>query len=224
MGADPSFPVISVVGNGSFHCPAPAGRWETAVEGKAPSRSFLAWDRISHKMRHWAMRLRNARDVTMTRRKIHQAILFGITIAMFLVALGFWIFKDRRTEVFAITAVAYLAALGILSLACRWILPRDLLNRPERPSEFLQIHLGPVTPAVAGLLSAADVVSVEEFRGQEHILRRLDRSFPAGIWSLSAEESAGEIIAWAVDFRSEASPVLDFSESHGEGRLTCLPS
>lgn len=159
----------------------------------------------------------------MTRRKIHQTILFGITIAMFLVAMGFWIFKDRRTEVFAITAVAYLLTLGILTLVCRWNVPQDLRKRPERPPEFLQIHLGPVTPSVAGLLSAADVISVEEFRGEEHILRRLERSFPEGIWSFSAEESAGEIIAWAVDFRSEASPVLDFSESYGQGRLICLP-
>jgi len=158
------------------------------------------------------------------RRKIHQTILFSITIAMFLVAVGFWIFKDRKTEVLAITAVAYLVTLGILTLVCRWSVPRDLRKRPERPPEFLQIHLGPVTPSVAGLLSAADVVSVEEFRGREHILRRLDRSFPAGIWSLSTEESAGEIVAWAVDFRSEASPVLDFSESYGQGRLICLPS
>lgn len=153
----------------------------------------------------------------MTRRNTHQALVVALTIAMMIAV--WWLAIERRFIAVALVVAFFLLAGPLLRLILRRDVPLYLRQRPEAPPEFRQIHLGPVTPAVRALLAQGAVIKQTEVRKQSHILYRWEKSFPEGEWSCLAEESAGEILAWSVGFKSAASPVLDEGEAYGEGQL-----
>lgn len=155
----------------------------------------------------------------MTRRNTHQILIFGLTIAMMIAVV--WLAMERQFIAVALVVVVYLVAGLVLRPILRRNVPLHLRQRPEAPPEFRQIHLGPVTPAIRALLEKGTVINQTEVRKRHHLLYRWQKSFPEGEWRCLAEEAAGEILAWSVDFKSAASPVLDESEAYGQGQLIC---
>lgn len=155
----------------------------------------------------------------MTRRNTHQTLVVGLTIMMMIAV--WWLAMESRFVAIALVVAFYFVALAVLRQILRRDVPLHLRQRPEAPPEFRQIHLGPVTPVIRALLEKGTVIKQAEIRKRPHILYRWEKSFPEGEWSCLAEEAAGEILAWSVGFKSIASPVLDESESYGQGQLIC---
>jgi hypothetical protein len=160
----------------------------------------------------------------MTRREIHQSIVWGCTIVLLVAVVCIALFVEQKFAAFATLAVAYMSAMFILPFIFRRNILPHLRKKPDAPPEFRQIFFGPITAEVADLLAQATVVKDGEFRKRRHVLYRWEKSVPEGVWTGYAEEAAEQVVAWGVEFRSVVSPVLDFSESEGEGQFICLPS
>jgi len=159
----------------------------------------------------------------MKRRNIQLILLQMATAAMFVSVLMALIRGHEFGDVARIL-VAWLLVLAILAVVCYRSVPIPLRTRPEPPPEYFEIRPGSVTPRGSALLAEAVILNDRCYCKQQHVLYRLKRCFPEGVWYCLAEEAAGEIVAWEMKFESAASPLLDRSRAAGEGRLILVPS
>jgi hypothetical protein len=159
----------------------------------------------------------------MKRRTIHLILLQLTTAAMF-VSVAMALIYDKGFGFAATVLAAWLLVLGILTTLCLWSVPDLLKKWPEMPPEFLEILPGSVTPAARAMLAKSVIVKDRSFRNRRHILYRLEQPCQEGLWRCFAEETAGKIVAWEVEFESADSPLLDRVRAAGEGRFILVPS
>ncbi len=150
----------------------------------------------------------------MTRRQLHNAIAFGITIPA-LGLMGYFVLFQRQAVPFLITCGAYVVALLITSVLLRRNVPPHKRQRPDPPLEISALKLGLEGKRLACILASMsldgqrtarpDILS----RRRQYELYKASRAFANGTWNWWVETSGGEVVAYAASYQSDESPMLD---------------
>jgi hypothetical protein len=150
----------------------------------------------------------------MTRRQVHNAIAFGITIPA-LGLMGYFVLIKQQAAPFFITCGAYAVALLITSVLLRRNVPPHKRERPDPPLEIAKLKLGLAGEKLAPILAS---MSLDEqrtarpdllSRRRQYELYKASRTFANGTWTWWVETSGGEVVAYSAIYQSDESPMLD---------------
>ena len=156
-------------------------------------------------------------------RKQRHTLVYVVTTLAFLVFAGFTFTQELNVEIFLTWIASYCAFVILYWLICRFDVPKQLRERPERPEEFDRVRLGSPTPEAINLIESSELTKSKIFSGIEHVLYRAEREYPSGKWICEIEIAGDQILALDFAYESVESPVLDLSERVGDGRfLVCL--
>lgn len=142
--------------------------------------------------------------------------MLGVTIP-FVIATFFTVLIRQDFALFLILAGAYAVAVGVISLACWWSIPRHFRQRPEMPAAFHACRIGAVSPDLQALLAQMTMQQERDNNGRRHRHYRLEQSFPNGTWNCHVELADDQVVAYSTAYRSNESQILDCGSQHGRG-------